>query len=176
MQAMLLDYIISLARLNTGLRTAFNAFAAAGTGVCDLITLLCGVTAAKDIALSENRIDAEIKILYCGVPDLKDDADLPGVAGVHIGEIRLLPENRIDIFALPVRRGWNSPCRQPYHLFVFCVAENLHPSVAEKLIAEGFSTCCKKVKSGRLVVDGAYFAYLRPTVFIHRGKGENTKA
>ncbi len=84
---------------------------------------------SKDIILSENGLHAQVEILDAPGLYLKHNANFPGIAGVDVGEVRLLCKNSIyPLFLLPLRRG-DSFRGEPYHLLELGVAQNLHPAV-----------------------------------------------
>ena len=145
---MFLNNTVWIAGLDAGLGAAFYAFSAADAPLCDLIALGCNAAVSKKIAFSENRVDAEIEVFYSGVPDFENDAYFPRVFRINVGKVGLFLKNCVDIFALFFRCCGNSLRGEPYHLFVFCAAQDLYSPVAQKLAAEGLSPGGKKVNQG----------------------------
>lgn len=101
MKAVFLLNLIRSPRSNTSLRTFCLTGSAADAAVGDYISLFLYCSISQRINLAENRIDTEIKVFDISLIDAKDDADITGVAGIDIGEIRLFFEDFIPPVDLP---------------------------------------------------------------------------
>lgn len=112
---------IRRSRLNALLGTMFGTGAAVDTGVGDPVAFFRDGSAADGIAFAENRIDAQIfDFIGC---DLKyDSGQLPGIARVYVGQVRLFLEYRVNPFLLVRFAGRFHSGRQTDHFFIFRVA------------------------------------------------------
>lgn len=111
MQAVLRLNGVLLTTNNAFLRAVVQAGAAADAGLGNMIALFLGFRPTDRINLAEDGLHAQVEVFDGEIPELKNDADIPGISGVHIGKIWLLCEYRIDFSswfsagtALPDRR------------------------------------------------------------------------
>ena len=158
---------------NTALRAILCTGSASDTGICYGISLWGNFTAADYIALSENRIYAQIEIFNSRITDFKYNPDITCVSGIDVGKIRLFGENGVNPIFLFILRGWCSLCRKADHFFIPCIAKNLNTPISKQLFAKILSPCRKKIQCVRLVMNGADIAYLRISILINGCKGKN---
>ena len=97
-------------------------------------------------------------------------SQLSSIARIHVRQVGLFLKDRINPFLLLRFAGRFCTSGQPDHLFVLCVAQDLHTPVSQQLTAEIFTLGRKKVHRLCLIVNGADVANLRCAALIHCGK------
>ena len=135
-QAVLLPDGVGLPRRDAALGAVGRAGAAADAAFGDLIAFRRSLAAAEGIGLAEDGVHAQVKVFDGTAADGKHDADVPGIAGVDVGQIGLLGKDGLDpasLFLLGHRLGSSG---QADHLFIAGVAQHLHPAVGQQLAAE----------------------------------------
>ena len=168
----LLDHI-GLPRLDAALGAGVQAQAAGKAVLCDLIPLGVDGAAPKGIGGPEDGADPQVEVLDLPSPDGKDQADLPGVPGVDVGQIGLLGKDAVDPRGLLLFRQGDGPGGQADHLLILRVAQDLHPAVGQQFLAEVLSPGGEEVEGVGFVVDGADVAHLGAAVPAHGGKGQH---
>ena len=100
MQAVLLQDAVWFSRRDALLGTDWRAFSAACTALRYPVAFLPHCVVAGPIPFPKDGVHAEIEIFDFHIPNSKYNADAPCIAWVEMGQVRLFPENEIDIVAL----------------------------------------------------------------------------
>ena len=126
MQTVFLMYNARGALFNSPLRADTDTFSTTNTGIGNHISFRCNFPVPDCVAFPENRIYAEIEILDRHILYTEDNADIAGVSGVYIGEIRLFFKYQIPPLILFLRRSWFYCPSHADHLFIHRITENLN--------------------------------------------------
>ena len=164
---MLLIDLIWCSSLDTPLGTEFLTFTTADTGICYHIPLFPDYSISKAVCLTKYRIHAQIKIFYLTLINTEYNTYTSGITRIDICQIRLLLKDGITPFLLFFLAHRICLSRQSYHLFIFCIAKDLNPSIFQKFLTEILPPCRIKIQGIRFIMDRTDIPYLRRTIFIH---------
>ena len=133
---MLLIDLIWCSSLDTPLGTEFLTFTTADTGICYHIPLFPDYSISKAVCLTKYRIHAQIKIFYLTLINTEYNTYTSGITRIDICQIRLLLKDGITPFLLFFLAHRICLSRQSYHLFIFCIAKDLNPSIFQKALSQ----------------------------------------